>query len=195
MFLGQAGLLDEDSLPEKYKEAAIKEGWFSKLAAEYKFLSHKFTLTPMPVEHWKLLRTRPQNFPHIRLSQLAGLYAKDTFSLASLTAPGELKEVRKRLETGVSDYWRKHYLFGCESKESDKKPGLRSQNLLVLNSIIPLLFAYGRYRGEESMEQRSLELLASLPAEDNFITRTWQMLGIVSRSAACLLYTSPSPRD
>ena len=184
MFLGQAGLLDEDSLPEKYKEAAIKEGWFSKLAAEYKFLSHKFTLTPMPVEHWKLLRTRPQNFPHIRLSQLAGLYAKDTFSLASLTAPGELKEVRKRLETGVSDYWRKHYLFGCESKESDKKPGLRSQNLLVLNSIIPLLFAYGRYRGEESMEQRSLELLASLPAEDNFITRTWQMLGIVSRSAA-----------
>ena len=130
------------------------------------------------------MRTRPQNFPHIRLSQLAGLYAKDTFSLASLTAPGELKEVRKRLETGVSDYWRKHYLFGCESKDSDKKPGLRSLNLLVLNSIIPLLFAYGRYRGEESMEQRSLELLASLPAEDNFITRTWQMLGIVSRSAA-----------
>ncbi len=62
MFLGQAGLLDEDSLPEKYKEAAIKEGWFSKLAAEYKFLSHKFTLTPMPVEHWKLCARARRTF-------------------------------------------------------------------------------------------------------------------------------------
>ena len=184
IFLGQAGLLELNTIPERYQKDALNDGYFSRLRNEYLYLSHKFSLQPMDYKQWRFLRLRPQNFPHIRLSQLAGLYAKDTFSLASLTAPGELKEVRKRLETGVSDYWRKHYLFGCESKESDKKPGLRSQNLLVLNSIIPLLFAYGRYRGEESMEQRSLELLASLPAEDNFITRTWQMLGIVSRSAA-----------
>ncbi len=138
----------------------------------------------MPVEHWKLLRTRPQNFPHIRLSQLAALYARGAISLAALTAPGGLKEVRKRLETGVTDYWRTHYLFGCESPEGDKSLGLRSLNLLVLNSVVPLLFAYGRYRGEASMERRSLKLFASLPAEDNFITRTWKSLGIAPRSAA-----------
>lgn len=184
MFLGQAGLLNESSVPLKYRDAALREGWLSKLASEYTFLSHKFSLAPMPVEHWKLLRTRPQNFPHIRLSQLATLYAKGAISLAALTAPGGLKEVRKRLETGVADYWRKHYMFGCESPEGEKSLGLRSLNLLVLNSVVPLLFAYGRYRGESGMESRSLELFASLPAEDNFITRTWKSLGIAPRSAA-----------
>lgn len=184
MFLGQAGLLDPDAVPSKYRAAADAEGWFGKLSAEYAFLAHKFSLTPMPAEHWKLLRTRPQNFPHIRLSQLAGLFSRGAISLSQLTAPGDLRQVRRRLEATATDYWHSHYLFGCESSKGDKALRIRSLNLLVLNSVIPLMFAYGRYRGEKALEEGALQLFASLPPEDNFITRTWKELGISAASAA-----------
>ena len=184
LFLGQAGLLQPDTVPAKYRAQAEAEGYFGRLAREYAFLAHKFTLTPMPVERWKLLRTRPQNFPHIRLAQLAALYVQGAISLASLTAPGELREVRTRLRAGADGYWRSHYLFGCESPERAKVPGMGSLNLLVLNSVIPLLFAYGRYRAEKELEERSLRLFASLPPENNCITRLWGELGVTARSAA-----------
>lgn len=184
LFLGQAGLLQPHALPDKYRETAEAEQWFGKLAAEYSFLAHKFSLSPMPVEHWKLLRTRPQNFPHIRLSQLAGLFARNAISLAALTAPGALRDVRKRMQTEATEYWHTHYLFGCPSPQGDKSLSSRSLNLLVLNSVVPLLFAYGRYRGETDYEERSLQLFSSIPPEDNFITRTWKELGITARSAA-----------
>ena len=184
LFLGQAGLLQPDAVPVKYREKAEAEQWFERLSKEYAFLSHKFSLTPMPVEHWKLLRTRPQNFPHIRLSQLANLYTRNAISLAALTSSGTLREVRRRMETEATEYWHTHYLFGCESPHGDKALGLRSLNLLVLNSVIPLLFAYGRYRGETDLEERSLQLFSSIPPEDNSITRTWRQLGIKALSAA-----------
>lgn len=184
LFLGQAGLLSPDTVPPKYREMAAEEGYFARLAAEYAFLANKFSLTPMPAERWKLLRTRPQNFPHIRLSQLASLFHSDALSLASLTAPGTLREVRKRLKTSATEYWHTHYLFGCKSAEGDKTLQARSLNLLVLNSVVPLLFAYGRYRADNEAESRSLELFASLPPEDNHITRIWKELGIAARSAA-----------
>lgn len=184
LFLGQAGLLDPESISPKYRAQAEQDEAYALMRREYAFLAHKFTLTPMPAERWKLLRTRPQNFPHIRLSQLASLYCRGAISLAALIAPGELKDVRRRLETGVTDYWKNHYTFGHEGKTSEKRLQLRSLNLIVLNSVVPLLFAYGRYRGDDEMQQQALRLYSSIPPEDNAITRTWLELGVKARSAA-----------
>lgn len=184
MFMGVAGLLNESAVPEKYREQAKADGYFDKMAAEYRFLAHKFSLTEMPMEHWRLLRTRPQNFPHIRLSQLASLYVSGAVSMSSLLEPGSPAEVSRRFETGVTEYWRTHYLFGSKSRESSKRLRGRSLQLLVLNSVVPLLFAYGRYRGDKSLEGRALELMSALPPEENFITRTWREVGIEARSAA-----------
>ena len=74
LFLGQAGLLDAGAVPERYRDEALKDDYFVRLGKEYAYLAHKFSLKPMDAGAWRFLRMRPQNFPHIRISQLARLY-------------------------------------------------------------------------------------------------------------------------
>ena len=65
LFLGQAGFLDSgDKALDLGKDSAV-------MAQEYRFLSNKFSLTPLNVHSWRFLRTRPSNFPTVRLRQLA----------------------------------------------------------------------------------------------------------------------------
>ena len=74
IFMGQAGLLELDSIPEYYQKDALNDGYFAKLRNEYQYLAHKFSMKPIDFKLWRFLRLRPQNFPHIRISQLANLY-------------------------------------------------------------------------------------------------------------------------
>src|SRR3712207_518244 len=74
IFMGQAGLLQSAAVPEKYRAEAAAEGYFDRLRQEYSYLSKKFHLTPVDFRQWRFLRLRPQNFPHIRIAQLANLY-------------------------------------------------------------------------------------------------------------------------
>ena len=84
IFLGQAGLLELQQIPEQYQKDALNEGYFSKLRNEYLYLQHKFQLKAMDPTIWRFLRLRPQNFPHIRLSQLAQLYYNQQAGLSQL---------------------------------------------------------------------------------------------------------------
>ena len=63
LFFGQAGLLLDSTLPRNFRDLAEYDDHFLNLKKEYKFLANKFSLKPMAGEQWRLLRTRPQNFP------------------------------------------------------------------------------------------------------------------------------------
>lgn len=184
LFFGQAGLLDKSITDmDKISSDAESSEELGRYRAEYAFLANKFGLTPMPPERWRLLRTRPQNFPYIRLSQFASLYVRGAVSLSSLIEKGSLREIRLRLRTAVSPFWRTHYGFGIKSPESDKCLQTSSLNLLVINSVVPLLFALAGYHGDKAMEKQACDLYAEIPPEDNFITRSWKSAGICARSA------------
>ncbi len=57
------------------------------------------------------------------------------------------------------------------------------QNHLILNVIIPVLFAYGKYHQKEQVCDKTIEWLALLPAEYNKIIRIWDKLGIRAKNA------------
>ena len=44
IFLGQAGLLELNTIPERYQKNALNDGYFSRLRNEYLNLTHKFSL-------------------------------------------------------------------------------------------------------------------------------------------------------
>lgn len=179
LFLGQAGLLDEKVVaPERRDE------YFGRLKREYAFLAHKFGLRPIDAGQWKFLRMRPQNFPHVRLSQLAHLYHAGRFGFSRLPETKEPETLRELLRTSATPYWEKHYTFGAESGTKEKHLQTGSLNLLVINTVIPVLFAYGRHRFDERLSERAFELLEKLPAERNFITRSWQKAGLEVKTAA-----------
>ena len=183
IFMGQAGLLDLQAVPVRYQQAALNEGYFARLRNEYLYLAHKFGLTPIDHKLWKFLRMRPQNFPHIRISQLAYLYYSRRAGLSQLVECDNVAALSDALSTQVTPYWETHYVFGSESAKNGKHLSPFSINLLIINTAGPMLFAYGRYKGNEKWCDRAFDLLEQLRAENNHIVRMWQDCGLTVDNA------------
>ena len=183
-FLGQAGLLDLETIPERYHETALNEGYFARLRNEYLYLQRKFSLQPIDAKLWRFLRLRPQNFPHIRIAQLAQLYYSRRASLSEIVDCTTVKELENALDTCTTAYWQTHFLFGAASPKNKKRLSVASRRLIVINTVVPVLFAYGRHRRDESLCDRAFTLLEELKAEQNRITRMWSECGLNVRSAA-----------
>lgn len=184
IFLGQAGLLDGNAIPERYRENAAKDTYYNALASEYRYLAHKFGLEPMDYRQWKFMRLHPQNFPQIRISQLASLYFNRQAGLSQLLECKDIKAMEKMFATQPSCYWQTHYNFGQESVKACKQMSRQAVNVLIINVAVPILFAYGRYKGREDLCERAFGLLDSLKAEDNRVVRMWRDVGLAAESAA-----------
>lgn len=182
-FMGQAGLLDEQTIPEHYRKDAMDEGYFAKLKSEYAYLQHKFGLKPMNAAAWKFLRLRPQNFPHIRISQIADLYFQRKASLSALVDCHTIDEAKQLFDTQVTPYWATHYTFGSTSTKSNKHLSPTSVNLLLINTLVPMLFAYGKHKMDESLCERAFNFLEQLKAENNTIVRMWNACGLTVANA------------
>ena len=152
----------------------LADGYFSKLQHEYLYLKHKFGLNPIDHHLWRFLRLRPQNFPHIRIVQLARLYATGQISLSHVLDCQTVKEAMKCLKSCVTLYWQTHYSFGVTSEVSEKQLSTASLQLLVINTVIPMLFAYGRHICKESLCERAFDFLEQLRPENNHIVRMWR---------------------
>ena len=183
VFMGQAGLLELDAIPEYYQKDALNEGYFSKLRNEYLYLARKFSMTPMDYKLWRFLRLRPQNFPHIRLSQLACLYYQQKVGLSQLVECDTIEQLKRLYSSHVTPYWETHYTFGSTSSKSEKHLAYGSLNLLMINTAIPMLFAYGRHRSEDALCDRAFDFLEQLKAENNHIIRMWQQVGLSVQTA------------
>ena len=185
LFLGSAGLLEEEAMPATAAVAASADEYLSRLRKEWKYLSHKFQLDPpMSPSLWRYLRLRPQNFPHLRLSQLAQLYCRQTASLSALMEATTRQQMHDALDTEPSPYWREHYLFGLTAKASRKRLSAASRDLIIINTICPLLYARGTMLNDEHLQERAAALLEELKPERNFITRQWHACGIDVATAA-----------
>jgi hypothetical protein len=139
IFMGQAGLLELDTVPKHYQQDALNDGYFARLRNEYQYLAHKFGLKPMDAARWNFLRLRPQNFPHIRLSQLANLYYQRKAGLSQLVECKTVEELKTVLSSHVTPYWETHYTFGSLSAKNEKHLSYGSLNLLLI-VFNPLLF-------------------------------------------------------
>ena len=175
IFFGQAGLLESD----------LQDEYFIRLQKEYRYLRQKFSLTPMSPNAWKFLRLRPQNFPYIRLAQLAMLYHEQRLNLSKLINSVSLYDVSDLLLTHTSDYWKTHYCFGGQtSKSRENQLSKSSIELIIINSIAPILFAYGKYKTNQHLCDHAFSLWEQLKAENNRITREWASAGVLCDNAA-----------
>lgn len=182
-FLGQAGLLCAETMSEAQRQAALADDYFLRLQREYAFLAHKFSLQPMDGKHWRFLRTRPQNFPYTRLSQLAWLFHQRKTSLSQLIDCTTLAQLRAMMQSQTSAYWETHYTFGRPTAPHPRHLSAASIDLLLINTCIPMLFAYGRHAAKESLCERAFDLLDQISGEDNVYVRIWKTCGLKVKSA------------
>lgn len=179
LFFGTAGM------PEHETPEVDAADYYLRLQREYRYLRHKFGLAePMPASQWKFLRLRPDNFPHVRLAQLAMLYHSSRALFSKVMEAGEVNDVFALLAVGTSDFWKEHYCFNRPSPRRAKVVGRSALNLFLINTVIPFLYAYGRHKDDDGLRRRASVFLDSLKAEDNHIIRLWQRAGIHADSAA-----------
>lgn len=176
-FLGQAGLLDE--------EIPGADDYYLKLQKEFRYLQHKFQLpAPMTAGQWRFLRLRPGNFPHVRLAQLAQLYHKEQSLFSRIMEAETMEAVKKILKTKASAYWEEHFNFRKTSPRQEKQTGEGALNLIVINTVVPFLYAYGLHKADEALCDRATRFLESLKAENNHVTRLWSGAGLPVFTAA-----------
>lgn len=170
LLFGQAGMLDA--------QKPGMDSYYNQLCTEYAFLSNKFQLTPMEKESWKLFRIRPQNFPYRRIAMLAQ-FIEGGFRMMNriLEAEGE-KEMRALFEVELSGYWTKHYTFGKPNERATATLSRSSIDIILINTVAPLLYAYGELTGNYEMTDKAIKLLEDLRAESNSIVSHFLAYGI-----------------
>lgn len=172
LLLGQSGLLEQK----------FKDQYPRLLQREYAFLKNKYPLKAPPVS-LLFLRMRPSNFPTVRLAQLAMLIHERKLSFAAVKASPSLAAMKALLNATASDYWHYHYRPGETSAYKEKHLGSDIIDNICINTIIPLLFAYGHHHKEQAYKDKALEWLSELKPEKNKVTNGFAELGISFHSA------------
>jgi len=170
LFFGQAGLLSE--------EDEDKDDYYRFLQKEYDFLRKKFDLKPLESHIFKSLRMRPNNFPHIKVAQLAALVRTQEALFSKMFELEDIQSLRNLFISELTEYWNTHYLFGKNSPKRKKLIGLQAQNVILINTVVPILFAYGKVKKQLHLQEKAIRLLDLIKPESNYITNEFAKVGI-----------------
>ena len=153
------------------------------LARNFEYLAAKYAVEPMDTEAWTLGDIRPANHPVLRLAQAAEFFTQDEFVMERAMACRTEEQIRQLFCVEASDYWRTHHIPGVAGDDHPKRLGAFKANIIGINLVSVLQFAYGSYTGREALRDSALTLLERLPAEDNRYMRGWQRAGVKVRNA------------
>ena len=173
MFFGASGLLT----------LYPHDAYTLDLARDFEYLAAKYDIEPLDAGVWELDEIRPANHPVLRLAQAAEFFIQDEFVMERAMSCRTEEDIRRLFCIEASDYWRTHHIPGIASDEHPKRLGAFKANIIGINLVSVLQFAYGSYTGSERLRDSALTLLERLPAEDNRYMRAWQAAGVRPRNA------------
>ena len=161
LLLGQAGLLDDEEWPSDWQKT-------------YTFLSakHQLATSRMSRGQWRFFRTRPANFPTIRIVQLANVLARCSKDITHVFSRLSLEQYFALFSVSGED---RVCLIPVLGKESIYK--------ILINAIAPYQFAYGEFFHDQHWKDHALLLLQSLPPEKNHLVSKYRKYGYPLQSA------------
>lgn len=180
IFFGQAGLLNELSIPYFYRDFATESCYFRELKREYQFLEKKFNLKSMDYKTWE----KSSSSPHLRIARLAAIYHSYRFNMSNIAECNTIEELREIIETPLRGYWYNHTCFGGTEHIGNSKMKERQIDVIIINAIAPVLYVYGKHRKEYALCGKAEEYLHNLKSEENSIVRRWKEQGVRADCAA-----------
>jgi Protein of unknown function (DUF2851) len=174
LLFGQAGFLEE----------SLDDPYYVLLQREYKILSQKYQLAQRKLKkvQWRFLRLRPANFPTVRIAQLAAVLHHGRTLFSSVLETNSGNDLYDFFSVGLSPYWMRHYQFGKEYSKPKNSLGRASVDNIIINTVAPLLVAYGKSKDDQVFVDRAVLILQTIPAESNRITRQWKILGVSAKT-------------
>jgi len=174
LLFGQAGMLNDKNISDDY---------YLKLKKEYAFLKTKYKLQAIENHLWKFLRIRPSNFPTIRISQFAELINQSSHLFSKILEAKHVSGIEKMFDIQAGKYWLTHYIFGKETRQKSKKFGKSAVNSVIINTVIPILFLYGKEKDKPEITDKAINFLENIKAEKNNITKKWEDAGLENKNA------------
>src|SRR5690606_8108182 len=133
----------------------------------------------------RFMRTRPGNFPTVRIAQFAALCLRTTQLFAAITGTKDINTLSAFFDgLPIHPYWLDHYRFDVPSSPHGNQLGVGSVDTLLINAIAGIIFAYGKYIGKETYIYRAIALLEQLKAENNAVVKRFSALGVSAAHAA-----------
>lgn len=172
LLFAKAGLLNGEK----------EDTYFKDLRSRFDYLAHKYQLEQSVFEPVQFFKHRPDNFPTIRLSQLANVYHNQHNLFSKVIEANAVKNIYEIFRVSVSDYWQTHYQFDKESPKKKKSLSTAFIDLIIINTIIPIQFAYAKSQGKEISEDL-IRLTQEVAAESNVIIQKFRSFGIKSKNA------------
>lgn len=174
ILFGQAGFLENVISGDPYYDALHRE-----------FRSIGKILPPRVLHDysWQFMRSRPANFPTVRISQFASLVINKFPLFTKIIECNDISKMKEIFLLNSVKYWEDHKLFGKVSNKKNYKMGIESAILIIINAVLPVLFSYGKYRMRHELQDRVLRFLDELPPEKNKITNSWNQTDFVAESA------------
>lgn len=174
LLFGQAGLLEDIGNADEYTQ---------KLQQEYAFLKNKYSLSPLDKEVFRMLRVRPTGSPYIRIAQLAALLSNIQGLYSKTISSNDPGQIRLLFHVNASEYWQTRYIFGDSSPRKNKYIGDASLDVMIINTVVPIIFAYGRKRNDEAYVEKALNYLETIKPESNSIIRQFASYGVSVENA------------
>ena len=150
---------------------------------EFEFIQNKFSkkfviITP------KFSRLRPPNFPTLRSSQLAALYAQHQNLFSKLMEAKNAEQLRQIFsKVKASDYWDERFNFGKISAVKGEKLLTKDFiDLILINAVLPLKYTYLK-NTDENAAQEILTFYENLLPEKNTVIEQWKNLGLEVKNA------------
>lgn len=175
LLLGQAGMLDD---------AKPIDDYYNLLSKEYHFLKNKYDLSPLESYVFKKLRSRPTAFPQIRIAQLAALLHSSKALFSLVIECEDMGRIRLMFHVNASEYWQTHYQFGVVTERKSKYLGDASLDIVLINTVAPILFAYGKAMNSEKHCERAIRFLETIKPEQNSITKHFARVKMPFNNAA-----------
>lgn len=172
LLFGQANMIPIDA----------EDNYVKELKSWYDYMSLKYKLVKPLTEPIQFFKHRPDNFPTIRLAQLAMLYHVQRNLFSKIVEVKSIDTLYQLFNFSVSEYWKTHYNFDKESPKKQKAMSKSFLDLLLINTIIPIQFAYFKSIGKENTETL-IHLVTSLASERNSIMDRFASFGVKSKNA------------
>jgi len=173
ILFGQAGLLSDKN----------KDVYARVLFSEYNYQKSKYNLVPIEKSSWKFSKLRPVNFPTMRISQLAAILHGSKHLFRTMVEANNVNDIHDMFSARASDFWETHYIFEKSSPKKVKNLGRQSIDNIIINTIAPILFVYGRQTNNEKLCDKALNLLHETPSEENSIIEKWKSIGVAAQNA------------
>lgn len=167
-----------------FLEGNFKDDYPIQLQAEYQFLKKKYNLTAVDRSLWKFMRIHPQNFPLLRIAQVASLFSSYHAIFASLLRYAGIAELKKVFSfTEVHPYWSNHSHFDKMCKIHPVAIGKRSAESLIINTVCLLFYCYGNYIKNDTYAAHAFSLLKAIPSEHNSLLLNYRKAGLKLHNA------------